>query len=1671
MDLRPTAGTAPGSTPAGLDPYAGADSVGPDPYAGATGPDQRAGAGSAGTVPGGGTAYPQTPNQQRENEEEQEPTRPLDPRRLGHGATPAGRPGIASDPEDPTRPFGLRRNTQGSRTRDEDRTRAIDPRRLGPPPADHAAAGTNDRTTPTNDRTDVSAAVPDQPDASGTVGTPGVGVGSTSAEGTPLAEPEVQSAGHGLGWLLSQSGHGGSTPVIEEDPAPVTEAVPETEPPRPLGWFAPPAEEDPSTDDDTPAQESETQHTQTHAPTSHNTPAKDVDGQDAAGRGIAGDGIAGHGIASQDVAGQGIAGQGIASNGIAGQGIASDGIAGQGIASDGIASQDVADESRTDINDDAAATPSEVGSARTEAVPAEGELPQADNNLSVNKAELPLAGSELPHAGFGLPHAGSSLPHAGSSLPHAGSSLPHTGSGPAQDVSDSVHIEPGAEDDPAGVAQPVVAMGEVEPEQVPYEPIAVVRTLTGSDDTDLEPDDAVATSNTSATDTDSTRDHSLATDNDFATDNEFATESALDVEELSARSGQEADALDSPEQVDGQDINTHEGDSQVEGHGVEDRTEGHEVGDYGSPGSEQQVSGGISGLAAAKDIVATGNVDLTNDVTAVDRIEGSDHQADSESRASLLGGASVEVSGSGDSAGFSANPVVGEPDVPEIGESADSSANRVVGASSDVDIVADGSPDVDIVAGGSSDVDIARALGGIDLAAADGPGAKVATVGDASGDSDTGTAGDVPAGSESDVPAGVESDAPSRLTSGVPGGAEDGADGRAGDGDGGLDTGGLSEAVWSAAWADWQNFGGNGDLGGLSEADWGKAWADWQTFGGHGETETPAPPVDDEPGTGESRKDQSGESEPGKSSLGEGEPSENALGEEALGEDAPRESEPGDGALGKSEPSENALGEEALGEDAPRESEPGDGEPSDGALGKSVLGDGDDLDQDDIDDVAGAEESAEADGTVGAEETAGAEGAVEAGSGTVGPDRRDDAETDGSGPGASGLGESGPDESAHDVAELGDAGPDGSGLAASGPEVSGAGDGGRVADVDGSVGSAGVGVGEAGAQEGGAPAVPAQGVTAGEELSGGAVETGAGAASREVLPEARQEARPEARQEARPEALQEARQEIAPAAKLEVEKQTPPEAVQEAEKETAPGAEQETKTAPGAEQETETAAGAEQETETAAGAEQETETAAGAEQETETAAGAEQETEVAAGAEQKAGPGRREPVRQRRGVTAPADRRRADPERILAAYSWVFDPGTLRETVDDVERLADLADRLSDRLEFAERDNVRAGLLSLRAVVSRVLGELDEALADGREGLRHAESGGDFRTVAIAQARLAHVLHWRGEFDEADRLYARAESVELPSVVRSEIAELAGRSVFDQGRFLEAVNHFERALDVRHAEDPERVERVELALDEISRRSTDGWGPYPRTRDEVLDLPKAPMRIFDEGDESAGPGLWGYAAAVEPRFAEAQPFAEGVAWARRPDSPAWELIDTTGELVIVSAHGYLEAGPFAEGLAWVRRDDSGWFAIDRDNRLIVPPAGFEDARPFRSGLAAVRQGGVWGAVDRTGRIAVPPAFQRFLTVLHIGGPVDGFSDEGLAVVDAGDRFGVLDRTGKLVVPPVHAAVVIHPSAFLVRDPAGSWGALDRKGEPLVDVVHKDRDSAVEALPDEERPVL
>jgi tetratricopeptide (TPR) repeat protein len=218
-----------------------------------------------------------------------------------------------------------------------------------------------------------------------------------------------------------------------------------------------------------------------------------------------------------------------------------------------------------------------------------------------------------------------------------------------------------------------------------------------------------------------------------------------------------------------------------------------------------------------------------------------------------------------------------------------------------------------------------------------------------------------------------------------------------------------------------------------------------------------------------------------------------------------------------------------------------------------------------------------------------------------------------------------------------------------------------------------------------------------------------------------------------------------------------------------------------------------------------------------------------------------------RNAKAPAPEPEPEPQRPalsaadLEAIRWRLDGGTLREVVDDREALRELGERLDGPLAD-EVDNVaKAGLLSVRAEVYRLLGELGMAAAASRLALAHAESERDLQSEVIAQAELAHILRLRGDFKEADRLFAKATGADVPDTLRSVVHENAGRSCYDQGRHMEALDHFAKAVRLGRPDDAELAARIGVCLEAVYIHVLrDGWGPYPRQREDILGISAPP---------------------------------------------------------------------------------------------------------------------------------------------------------------------------------------------------------------------------------------
>jgi len=434
-----------------------------------------------------------------------------------------------------------------------------------------------------------------------------------------------------------------------------------------------------------------------------------------------------------------------------------------------------------------------------------------------------------------------------------------------------------------------------------------------------------------------------------------------------------------------------------------------------------------------------------------------------------------------------------------------------------------------------------------------------------------------------------------------------------------------------------------------------------------------------------------------------------------------------------------------------------------------------------------------------------------------------------------------------------------------------------------------------------------------------------------------------------------------------------------------------------------------------------------------------------------------------------------DPEAALAALPWRLDPETLRELIDDREPVEAARAGLTAQLALPASDAARARQYGLRSVAHRLLGELDAALADGKRAVEAAELTGSMRRTAIARARLAHAHQAAGQHAAADREYALAASDDLPDPLRAAIHQQTGTCCFEQGRYIEATEHFEKALALRPNAGAEFVQVLETALEAVlTQAMLRGWGPYRRTRPELLGQAPVPRCARD-----ASTGRWGYQdpsgeQVLPPVYDEAYPFHDGTAWVRRAGALGWEVIDLHGE-PLSRPQRLREVGPFSEGLAWVRATDEpdSWQAVTVDGTVALPPNSYHDPRPFRYGLSVVRRAdGVLGAIDRYGETAVPFDYDRFCTATADGRHILGFTAEQLAVVDRIGRRGVLDTTGRLIVPPCYDDVQIHPVGFLIKldnsvypHPSdgdkvpgvpGTWGALDRDGGLLIEPHHETR---------------
>lgn len=246
----------------------------------------------------------------------------------------------------------------------------------------------------------------------------------------------------------------------------------------------------------------------------------------------------------------------------------------------------------------------------------------------------------------------------------------------------------------------------------------------------------------------------------------------------------------------------------------------------------------------------------------------------------------------------------------------------------------------------------------------------------------------------------------------------------------------------------------------------------------------------------------------------------------------------------------------------------------------------------------------------------------------------------------------------------------------------------------------------------------------------------------------------------------------------------------------------------------------------------------------------------------------------------------------------------------------------------------------------------------------------------------------------------------------------------------------------------------------------------------------------------APPRHWGYidhsgSYRIPPQFDVAERFSEGLAAVKILAKFKNGYIDHTGRLVIElpertrawdpnefhdgcarldlegdkqtfinksakfvgPATGFDAARDFSEGLAAVRIGDR-WGFVNAAGEFVLPLR-YESCFSFGQGLAAFLQGGKYGYVDRRGSVVIPPRFDNAAS----------FS-EGLARIEIDHKSGYIDMNGTIVIAPRYAlAGDFHDGLAMVRLEWGSggWGFIDRQNRMIVPAIYSEVEDFSEGM--------
>lgn len=207
--------------------------------------------------------------------------------------------------------------------------------------------------------------------------------------------------------------------------------------------------------------------------------------------------------------------------------------------------------------------------------------------------------------------------------------------------------------------------------------------------------------------------------------------------------------------------------------------------------------------------------------------------------------------------------------------------------------------------------------------------------------------------------------------------------------------------------------------------------------------------------------------------------------------------------------------------------------------------------------------------------------------------------------------------------------------------------------------------------------------------------------------------------------------------------------------------------------------------------------------------------------------------------------------------------------------------------------------------------------------------------------------------------------------------------------------------------------------------------PQFRTKETLRFLPDGSIQISQAGK----------VGRISPSGKPCVPTAYDSISRMTPERTFWAFAGK--DISLFNAEGTLLVKPGTMGAIQVASNEfspvkvgSSYGFVDGLGRLRIGNR-YEDAQPFREGVAAVKLAGKWGFINRSEKIAVQPRYDE----------VTAFQ-QGVAIARRGKKYGLVDRNGKELSAFAYERITPHKSGAFITSLGRQHGLLAANGREI-----------------------